>query len=116
MTPRATSIGSGSLMLAAFVWRMAIGRRGLATDELDACAGGGREVALAAPDERHRQMDGRVQAAHLEGGSFQGGERPREDGGGEASRGERAQEKRVAAFEREAQWRTGVGEPLLQCG
>ena len=61
-------------------------------------------------------MDGRVQAAHLEGWSYQGGERPREDGGGEASRRERAQEKRVAALEREAQRLAGLGEPLLQGG
>jgi hypothetical protein len=41
---------------------------------------------------------------------------PREDGGGEAAGSERADEKRVAALEGEAQWLAGVGEPLGEDG
>ena len=76
--------------------------------------GAGRRVALAPPDERDRQMYGRLQAAQLEGGSLEGGERAREDGGREASRGERAQQERVAALESEAEGPAGVSEQPVE--
>src|SRR5512133_1557583 len=61
-------------------------------------------------------MDGGVQASHLDRGSLQGGERARKDRGGETSRGERAQEERVAALQCEPESLVGGGEQLLHRG
>jgi hypothetical protein len=90
--------------------------RPLAADELDERARGRRGVALTAPDEHDRQMEGGLQAAHVERGSLHGGERAREDRSSEASRRERAQEEGVAALEREAESLTAGGEELVQDG
>src|SRR5918998_4195539 len=88
----------------------------LPADEFDERACRRWRAAIAAPEQRDRESNGRVEASDFERRSLQGGERPREDGGSEASRGQRAQQERVAALEGEAQWLAGVGEPLLEHG
>jgi hypothetical protein len=86
---------------------MAVSRR---TNSMNARAAG---EALGSR-RRHTSTTGRWtagwEASHLERGSLQGGERMREDRGGEPARGERAQEERVAAFEGEAERLTAGGE------
>src|SRR5262245_7385651 len=59
-------------------------------------------------------MESRPDAAHLDGGSVQFGERPRQDRRREPARGERPQQERVTALEYEMERLTGRGEPLVE--
>ena len=53
-------------------------------------------------------------AADLQRRPLQGGDRPGEDGGGEAAGGQRPQQEGVAALEGEAERPAGGGEELVQ--